>query len=380
MGLTRETLAARVRAAVAASGRHQREIAAAIDLDPTALSKAISGRRDFKSLEIALLAEELGLRTDDLLADEDVQPRPPAAVAARMQVGANPAVEQALRYTEELLDLDALLTELGQPTKPSTVAWPTANASLSPAVQGKTLAGALRKRLGLDHQDLPYDLDDLAALLEHSLAVDIAFRPLPDGLDGLAVSSGDFRLAVVSSGIFATRQRFTLAHEIGHLLAGDADELTVDEDVLGGNTDQERRANAFAAAFLLPERALKAAVPSGKLTEPEVAELLGRFGVSRDALAIELHRLRLVSTEEHDRIRTMASARLTSRPGRTTDLQARDRTRVPGTLLERATTAYASGELGVRPLAQLLGKHPDRLLDELTPPRESADGEAAVHL
>jgi Zn-dependent peptidase ImmA (M78 family) len=380
MGLSRETLAARVRTAVAASGRNQREIAEAIDLDPTALSKAISGRRDFKSLEIALLAEELGLRTDDLLADEDAQPRQPTAIAARTQIGANPAVEQAIRFAKELLDLDALLTELGRPSSPSKVAWPTANASLSPAVQGKTLAGALRKRLGLDRKDLPYHLDELAALLERSLAVDIAFEPLPDGLDGLAVSSGHFRLAVISSGIFATRQRFTLAHEIGHLLAGDADELMVDEDVLSSNTAQERRANAFAAAFLLPEKALREAVPDRAMSETEVAGLLGRFGVSRDALAIELRRLHFVSHEECDRIRAMASARLTSRPGRTTDLQARDRTRVPGTLLERATTAYASGELGVRPLAQLLGKQPERLLDELTPHRESVDGEAAIQL
>jgi Zn-dependent peptidase ImmA (M78 family) len=297
-----------------------------------------------------------------------------------MQVGANPAVEEAVRFTQELLDLDALLTELGRPPRPSAVTWPTANAALSPAVQGRTLAGALRKRLGLDRQDLPYHLDELAALLEQSLAVDIAFQPLPDGLDGLAVTSGDFRLAVVSSGIFATRQRFTLAHEIGHLLAGDADELTVDEDVLGGNSDQEQRANAFAAAFLLPKDALREAIPNGVLSETEVAGLLGRLGVSRDALAIELHRLHLVSREECDRIRTMASARLTSRPGRTTDLQARDRTRVPGNLLERATAAYASGELGVRPLARLLGKHPDRLLDELTPPRGPLDGEAAFQL
>ena len=35
------------------------------------------------------------------------------------------------------------------------------------------------------------------------------------------------RLALVSSRVSATRQRFTLAHELGHLIAGDAHDLTV---------------------------------------------------------------------------------------------------------------------------------------------------------
>ena len=63
--------------------------------------------------------------------------------------------------------------------------------------------------------------------------MDVCISPLPQGLDGLAVTSGRLRLALVSSGISATRQRFTLAHELGHLVAGDAQELRVDEDVFG---------------------------------------------------------------------------------------------------------------------------------------------------
>ncbi len=380
MVLSRETLAARVRAAIDSSGRCQRDIAEAVELDPTALSKALAAKRDFKSLEIALLAEELGLRTDDLLADDDAPPRQPAAMAARIQVGAAPAVAEAVQFADELLELDRLLTELGHPPKPATITWPTVKPELGPVVQGETLAGALRTRLNLAEQDLPYHLDKLATLLEQELGVDVAFRPLPDGLDGLAIGSGNFRLVLVSSTIFATRQRFTLAHEIGHLLTGDSDQLIVDEDVLGNHNDQERRANAFAAAFLMPKRLLKEAVPHGSLTESQVADLLGRFGVSRDALAIQLYKQHLVKGPERDQIREIASSRITSHPGRVMDLQAQGRTRLPGNLLKRALDAYDAGDLGIRPLANLLGKDPNRLLDEMAPSRRGPDGEAAYRL
>ena len=39
---------------------------------------------------------------------------------------------------------------------------------------------------------------------------------------------------------------FTLAHELGHVLAGDGSEIKIDEG-LRGNNDEERLANAFAA-------------------------------------------------------------------------------------------------------------------------------------
>lgn len=53
-------------------------------MDPTALSKALTGQRNFTSLEIALIAEHLGIPTDALLADDDANVGP-VAVAARVQ-------------------------------------------------------------------------------------------------------------------------------------------------------------------------------------------------------------------------------------------------------------------------------------------------------
>jgi hypothetical protein len=68
----------------------------------------------------------------------------------------------------------------------------------------------------------------------------------------------------------------------------------------------------------------------------------------------------------------MSSARIALRPGRADDLQARNERRAPGRLLASAMEAFAAGELGIRPLAALLDTDPDRLQDELSPPRFAA--------
>ena len=97
-----------------------------------------------------------------------------------------------------------------------------------------------------------------------------------------------------------TRQRFTIAHELGHFLLHEGDQVHVDrqfrlnyrsaksstaEDV------EEIEANAFAAAILMPERLLR--VDAGRLQfdiedEEAVRELAIRYNVSTQAMAIRL--------------------------------------------------------------------------------------------
>lgn len=78
----------------------------------------------------------------------------------------------------------------------------------------------------------------------------------------------------------APRQRFAMAHELGHLLAHDDQEIHQDRDIYAAENQRsgsEMRANAFAAAFLMPEC--------------EVEDWLSEYGLELDApfrLATEL--------------------------------------------------------------------------------------------
>jgi Zn-dependent peptidase ImmA (M78 family)/transcriptional regulator with XRE-family HTH domain len=381
MGLSREMLARRIRDALRAAGMSQQQLAMAAHIDPTALSKALAGRRDFKSLEVALIAEHLGISTDALLADEGAAAPSGVTLAARMQTDTSPAVDAAVARAQQMRELDSLLEEVGRPARipPS---FPPLSPTPDPIVQGEQLAAAVRDHVGDVDDDLPAEPDDFATWLEDRLGLEVCIAPLSPGLDGLALTSGRLRLVLISSGISATRQRFTLAHEVCHLVAGDAQDLTVDEDVFGRRTDEERRANAFAAAFLMPAALLRATAGGRQINEDLIIELLGRFRVSLDALAFRLHNVGLVNASGRDRVRAMSSARIALRPGRADDLQARDERRAPSRLLSRAVEAFAVGDLGIRPLAALLDTDADTLLSELSPPRfnpRSTDSDEPVY-
>jgi transcriptional regulator with XRE-family HTH domain len=364
--LSRDVLARRIRDSIAEAGVTQQDVAKATGMDPTALSKALAGRREFKSLEVALIAEQLGLSTQWLLADDDEAPSP-RALAARAALAERVAVDEALTITERIAELHELLDGLGYPNL-VYLDVPLPDGSNDPVREGSDLASVAHSYLPVGGADLPPDLDDLASLIEDNMGVDVTFQPLPSGVDGLSLEADGMRLALVSSGVSATRQRFTLAHELGHLFAGDAHDLTVDEDVFGRRSREERRANSFAAAFLMPERVLRDALPTARPSEARIADLLGRLRVSLDTLAFRLHNLGIVNADGRDRVRAMSSARIALRPGRTADLQARNERRAPGLLLRRAVSAFVVGDLGVRPLATLLAVDPNDLLAELTPP------------
>jgi len=106
------------------------------------------------------------------------------------------------------------------------------------------------------------------------------------------------------------RQRFTIAHELGHLMLHGLDELHVDHgftvrlrsDVSSlGLDEDEMEANRFAAELLIPTRLLKKDLEGAELdlTEDETLRFLAkRYGVSAQALAIRLTGLGYLPTVE----------------------------------------------------------------------------------
>ena len=65
--------------------------------------------------------------------------------------------------------------------------------------------------------------------------------------DGLATLINDQPIIVISSRWPGDRQRFTLAHELGHFIL---------PNILSKNIDEEKACNRFAGAFLLPKETL----------------------------------------------------------------------------------------------------------------------------
>lgn len=97
-----------------------------------------------------------------------------------------------------------------------------------------------------------------------------------------------------------TRQRFTIAHELGHFLLHKGkqfvDEFSAGETFYrdGEDTAEEREANYFAACLLMPARLVEETWPNCK--DPKDAAK--KFEVSEVSMTYRLKKLDLISVEE----------------------------------------------------------------------------------
>jgi Zn-dependent peptidase ImmA (M78 family) len=277
------------------------------------------------------------------------------AFAGRIQTARSPgAVDVARQRVVDLVHFHRLLSDLGVPPEEARLPAIRPRSKNLAVEQGADLARQARKALDLGDQPLP----DLVELVEDLLGVDVAIERLPEGVEGLSIRFEDFALALVRAQPVAGRERFTLAHEVAHLLAGDAQPLYLDEDLFGQGTE-EMRANAFAAHFLMPPDGLRRRIRGRTVDGRVVCELQYAFGVSLDALLWHLRNLDLVTHAQHKELKAAGPKALALRHGYLADWQASCRaglrSRPPGRLLRHAMDAYRRGLIGVERLASLLG-------------------------
>lgn len=148
------------------------------------------------------------------------------------------------------------------------------------ANRGAKRAREAREALGLDPvAPLPCLLD----VVEDGVGLPVVVATLRDGLAGACVPlAGDMRLLFVNGTEPRVRQRFTLAHELGHHWCGHDGGLVVDTiETLSrtGTTPYEIEANWFAGEFLIPRAALAERFTTDP-TPDEVLALAAEYGTS----------------------------------------------------------------------------------------------------
>ena len=166
-------------------------------------------------------------------------------------------------------------------------------------------ATALLSRLKLD-KNLPIRVESVAK----ALGVDIKYEPFDEDLSGVLVKEPARTVIGVNSSHAITRQRFTVAHELGHLVLGHNGDLFIDKTLrsqavvvrrdgkssLGMDAD-EIQANGFAAELLMPKQVIaqkvaKTLEKKSKLTPDKlVQELAATFRVSQQAMEYRLTNL-----------------------------------------------------------------------------------------
>lgn len=156
-------------------------------------------------------------------------------------------------------------------------------------------AEQLLERVGI--AQIPIPIDEIV----RSLGIRVSRAPSQD-FSGLIIRKDGHALIGVNSNEPLVRQRFTVAHELGHFVLHPQQDAFVDfrkETKRGEPRDpKERHADMFAAALLMPRKSLlrdfKRLAKDGY--SDEVADTLARqYNVSADAMRYRLLNLSVLS-------------------------------------------------------------------------------------
>jgi Zn-dependent peptidase ImmA (M78 family) len=190
------------------------------------------------------LSDGLGVSLDYLAGDqsmvlEGVEFRKKQIASKKQQAQVQ---AQALHLTERYLMVEeALAMPSAEWDKPRGVPYPVREMG-----DVERAANSVRKHWNLGIDPIP----NLVELLEER-GIKVLVLDSADNIDGLAAqvrrSRGEpVRIIVIRKGVHGERQRFSLAHELGHMVM----------DIEGDERFREKAAQRFAGAFLMPAEAM----------------------------------------------------------------------------------------------------------------------------
>jgi transcriptional regulator with XRE-family HTH domain len=268
-------IAARLRNARDQAGLTQGQVAAALNISQPSVSALEAGTRPIRIDELVAIARLISIDPSDFLrglseSDEAI------GVTLRAEAASLPFAELRGAVTSFVDDLQ------GQPFPLPLVAVESTHPE----------AAASDARAFTGHNDPPIDVRAVA----NSLGVAVATRPFPNALSALIVRHGANAAIGVNSDQAPVRQRFSIAHELGHFVLHHDDQHFIEYGVApsvegespGYSWQHEQEANRFAAELLMP--ADRMADDAKRLS---LSRLARRYQVSEAAMGFRLANLGL---------------------------------------------------------------------------------------
>ncbi len=337
-----------------------------LGVDASAVSNLEHGRRSVKADELGVIAEFLGVSQLAILEPDSLLGRLP--VAHRTHGDDTASQDSTMRLTA-LAELHQVLADGGHPARSCTHEPPSQKSKW--LQHANALADWARQQVApaANREDR---LSELATSIEANLGIDVMVESLGDDAPlGLSITDSEFSFILVNADQFRSRALFTLAHELGHILNNDGTTITIDRD-LRARSDEERLANAFAAAFLVPEPEINDIIDQHGRGAESLARMLVNFGVSYETLIYRLHNLGIINAEGRDRLRRIRWASLIENLDND-DLArsllaargAKPERRPPTLLTIRCMHGALDGTVGAGPLARLLDVDVDDMIETL---------------
>jgi Zn-dependent peptidase ImmA (M78 family)/transcriptional regulator with XRE-family HTH domain len=273
---TRLELGARIAEARLSAGKTQAQLAEEIGLERTKLVKIESGDRNVSATELVNIAGVLNRSIDWFVFES-----PPSVVSRRRDSGSDclvldNALDGLARDVEFLLDKELITVSSG----PSFT---------TPLDIGSAIELAFQARRILDQVAGP--IIDLQNATERLGLLAFSLELGRENGDAAYVEVASIGVALINGSTDVGRRRFSLAHELGHHLVGDAF-----EPVTGSVGDTEKNLNVFAVHFLMPGDSVKRmwAELSEKTIRLKALTIAVRFRVSWSAACSQLRNLGLI--------------------------------------------------------------------------------------
>lgn len=285
--VTQADLGRRIADARTESGMTQADLAARIALERTALVRIESGERKVSATELVAIAGALDRPVDWFFTES------PSAVVSRRRDPAVGGFSRALDRALENAARDVAFLE-GRHLL-SSAQRPVRKAPES-VEDAENLARDIR--VEIERPDGP--LLDLQLVAESLGLLGFSLTLGPDAGDAAYVEVGSLGVAVINGTGDPGRRRFSLAHELGHHLSGDAYEPSPRLAV----SEPERMFNAFAAYLLMPRPSVLSTWDEFSPQSPRLAAIAVsvRFSVSWTAACNQLRNLDLIDSRERERL------------------------------------------------------------------------------
>lgn len=277
--------AARLKQAREAAGLSMGKLAKEVGISANAIKKYEHGENMPSSDKLLKLARALGVRSEYFFRPfavelENVEYRKHANTTKTLLMQINGDVkEQAERWIE-------LLNFYPDSIKP--VPSFVLPGGLPDRVESpediETIAKLMRDKWDLGQNPIPGMIDTLES---KGIMIITTTKAGSKSFDGLAGKANGIPLIVISAHQPGDRQRFTLAHELAHLVL---------HSRLNG-MDEEKACNHFAGAFLLPQQAIIQHIGAKRhaIEARELYLLKHEFGISMMAILVRLGQCGVIS-------------------------------------------------------------------------------------
>jgi len=261
----------RIKQARKAAGLSLRTLADRTSVTAMAISKYETGKSTPSSGVLLSLANALGVRTEYFFRPVKIELQEPQyRKHVRLPAKAKQQIDgDVIEQVERFIELERLL-----PNGPVQVFklpddLPTTVSSLD---EIENVGVTIRKGWDLGVDPIPV----LTDMLEERGIKVIQSNAIRDDFDGMATKVDGIPVVVVGSNWPGDRQRFTLAHELGHLVLNGR---------LAVEIDEEAASNRFAGAFLAPASEVKKELGEYRSwLEPRELEVLKKaYGLSMQA-------------------------------------------------------------------------------------------------